>query len=127
MINIGAGLLHSFVILEHLRNDRELVRIPIDVGCFTNCREEGLVFRIMNNNGKSFTWCVYEHRNSDEIIINGKEGYVSVAGDLPYKGDSKYIYIASFKYNQHYEAAEKLSKLIQEFWEKNEKQKGKKR
>ena len=63
---------------------------------------------------KPFTFCTYEHRNSDKIIINGLEGYHDSAGDLPYKGN-KYEYIADFSYNQAFEAAEALSKLIREY------------
>ena len=130
MITLVSGLINSLIVLEFLRNEEELFDIPIDVGAFTNCREAGLTFKVMDTNCKgfkSFTWCVYEHRNSDSIIINGKEGYLSLSGDLPYKGKTKYEYIGEFKYNQHYEAAQELSKLIQKFWKENKEQKGKKR
>jgi len=119
MITLGAGLVNSLIVLEHLRNDRELADIPINVGCFTNCREEGLTFRIMTKRGQdSFTWCIYEHRNSDSIVINGKEGYISITDDLPYQGN-KYEYLAAFTYGEHYKAAKKLSRLIQKFWKEN--------
>jgi len=116
MIVLESGLKNSLMVLEHLRNREELKDIPIEVGTFTNCRECGLTFKVAEE--KAFTWCVYEHRNSDEIILNGKEGHITLSGDLPYKGNSKYDYIASFKFNQHYECAEKLAKLIIAFHEK---------
>ena len=102
---------------EHLRNNEELKDIHISIGAFTNCRENGLTF--MFSEKKSFTWCVYEHRNSDEIILNGAEGYISMNGELPYKSGSKYNYIAGFSYNQHYECAERLAKEIISYWENN--------
>ena len=117
MITLSNGLKNSLVILELLRDDENLQDIPISVGTFTNCRECGLTFMVMGKT--SFTYCVYEHRNSDEIIINGKKGCISVNGDLPYIGDTKYDCLAKFNYNQYYEAAEKLRELIKIFWNKN--------
>lgn len=112
MIYLDSGLKNSLIVLEFLRNMN--VEKHVAVGTFTNCRECGLTFRVMEN-GRAFTWCVYEHRNSDDIIINGKEGYVSSNGDLPYMADDKWSYITLFSYNQHYEVAEKLASLINEF------------
>ena len=119
MIILSSGLKNSLLVLEHLRDNPDLKEIDVVIGAFTNCRECGLTFLVMGKDAKSFTWCVYEHRNSDQIIINGKEGYITINGDLPYGWDSKYQYIADFDYNQHYEVAEKLAKLIIEFWEAN--------
>lgn len=120
MVTLSKGLINSLIVLEFIRNNKELRNYDINVGTFTNCREVGLTFIISgytDKNGKyhlikPFTYCIYEHRNSDEIIINGKEGYISLNGDLPYNGDSKYSYIAAFEYNQHYECSFKLSELI---------------
>ena len=110
MITLDNGLKNSLIVLEHLRNNEDLNDITIDIGAFTNCRECGLTFMLRYPN--SFTWCVYEHRNSDDIIINGKEGYISKNGDIPYMEGTKWDYIASFNYHQHYECAKKLAELI---------------
>lgn len=124
MIQLAPGLRNSLIVLEHLRNNEELNRLcDINVGTFTNCRECGLTFTILgfcDDEGKCvsgfpdsvFTYCVYEHRNSDEIIINGKEGYINMNGDLPYNGDSKHTYLASFTYSNHYKCAEKLAEMM---------------
>lgn len=112
MINLENGLKNSLIILEHLRNNKDLKNVNINVGTFTNCRECGLTFKVMEKNTKSFTWCIYEHRNSDFIIINGKQGYISMNGELPYKGNSQYSYLAEFHWNQHLECANKLAELI---------------
>jgi hypothetical protein len=120
MIQLAEGLKNSLIVLEHLRSNEELAKekIYIAVGTFTNSRECGLTFKVMEK-GKSFTWCVYEHRNSDDLIINGKKGYISSNGELPYITDSKNDYLAEFGYNQHAECADKLTKLILEWYEEN--------
>lgn len=126
MLSITAGLKNSLLVLEHLRNNEDLTNsCEISVGTFTNCRENGLTFAILgfyDDNGKhvigsmdkAFTYCVYEHRNSDEIIINGKSGYISMNGDLPYNEETKYDYIASFRFDQHMKCAQKLADLMLE-------------
>lgn len=113
MIKLSSGLKQSLLVLEHLRDNEELKDIDISVGTFTNCRECGLTFMLYGKN--PFTWCVYEHRNSDAIIINGKEGYISVNGELPYKSDSKFDFLAEFHYNQSLEAANFLAKEFIKF------------
>lgn len=122
MISISKGLTNSLIVLEFLRNNEEIQNIHISVGTFTNCRECGLTFMVMSAthegeyvNVPPFTWCIYEHRNSDQIIINGVNRYVSLNGDLPFKADSKSIYLYSFKYNQHMEAADQLATCIKDW------------
>ncbi len=124
MITLSQGLKNSLIVLEHLRDNTDLKDINIIIGTFTNCRECGLTF-LMSEGNKAFTWCVYEHRNSDSIIINGKEGYISCAGELPYIADSKWEYLAEFKYNEHYECAIKLAEMFTEFYTNNQKNKNK--
>ena len=69
-ISIENGLEISLKVLEELKKHK--LNKDVTIGTFTNCRECGLTFRVFGKE-KSFTWCVYEHRNSDEIIINGKQ------------------------------------------------------
>lgn len=123
-IELTSGLEVSLKVLKHLKK----IKHPFDilVGTFTNCREVGLTYMI---NGyyegekyKSlpmdlwFTFCTYEHRNSDNIIVNGKQGYIANKGELSYIGESKYEYLASFKYDQHKQAAvfiiEQMNKIV---------------
>lgn len=113
-IQMSSGLEISLKVLKLFKRNTELKKhkkINIGIGTFTNCRECGLTF-MCDKGAKFFTFCVYEHRNSDDIIINGKKGYISLCGDLPYKGDSKYVYFKNFKYNQFQETADFLAKLI---------------
>ena len=114
MIVLAKGLQISTKILNILKKDKEFAKkYDIYVGCFTNCREVGHTFIVESNDpGGFFTFCVYEHRNSDSIIINGKPGYITTLGDLPYMADSKYIYIDSFGPDEIFEAAETLKDLI---------------
>ncbi len=125
MITTAKGLQIGLTILELLRSHDKLSRYEIDVGTFTNCREVGLTFHcsMAYQDGElkdfgGFTWCVYEHRNSDEIIINGKKGHISLNGDLPYKADSKYEYLGKFSWGQYDECAEALATLIIEYADK---------
>ena len=121
MITIRKGLQNSLIVLEHLRKKKYLQKLDITIGTFTNCRECGLTFLVSDYSKKenqTFTFCIYEHRNSDTIIINGKAGHITMNGDLPYKTDNKNEYIAEFSCEQYYQCAKKLADLIKEFYNK---------
>jgi hypothetical protein len=117
-IELSNGLGVSLKVLKYLKRNKTLKSIKgcIVIGTFTNCRECGLTF--MYSEKKSFTWCVYEHRNSDSIIINGKSGYISMADDLPYCSDSKWDYLGEFSYNEHSKCADSLAHMIMDFHSK---------
>lgn len=40
----------------------------IEVGRYENCREQGYIFSV-HYKGKQRNYCVYEHRNSDDICV----------------------------------------------------------
>ena len=124
MIRLVSGLRNSLIVLEHLKAyEDDLADASISIGTFTNCREQGLTFQVWNSNtGEYFTYCIYEHRNSDNIVINGKEGIISMAGDLPYASETKHDYLQIFPYNAHYECAEYLKGLIEDFCAKKVKE-----
>lgn len=86
----------------------------VEIGTFDNCRERGYTYKV---DGGEFTYCVYEHRNSDQIIINGcKNEEVKPYG--PYNGGSKYDYLECFSYNEYTKCAEELaSKLLDDYKE----------
>jgi len=119
MITLSQGLLNSLIVLEHLRNNEDIKDIRISIGTFTNCRECGLTFAVFAENGETFTWCVYEHRNSDSIIINGKDGYITLNGDLPYCSDNKWQYLGASGCGEHQATADKLANMIIEYAKKN--------
>lgn len=108
MITLKEGLKTGLVILELLRDDERLKNIPIYVECFINCREGGLTFTVKGQT-KSMTYCIYEHRNSDNIIVNGKENWSSFSDDLPYAGEDKWDCIKSFGYGKYFECFQWLS------------------
>ena len=107
----SAGLDVSLKVLDSLKRQKGIGEVYI--GTFTNCRECGLTF-IINDFNHAFTFCVYEHRNSDEIIINGKEGFISANGDLPYNGETKWDYLKVFKPKEFEACAESLAQMIVE-------------
>lgn len=117
MLYLNDGLKNSLIVLEILRNDNSLYDVPIIVGTFTNCREQGLTFSISEK--EAFTWCVYQHRNTDSIIINGKEGFISMNGDLPYCSNSKWKNLAEFDCGRHTEAAKFLTEMLKKYYEKH--------
>ena len=111
MIRLCSGLEKSFLVLELLRNDEDLQGVNVDVECFQNGREMGLTFTVWQG-ATRITYCVYEHRNSDQIIVNHKKGWSSFTGDLPYKGESKYEYDQAFRYDEHYKCYEYLKEQL---------------
>ena len=111
MILLNEGLNISLKILDLIKKDKDLKKYRICVNCFQNCREMGLTFTNLDSND-DMTYCVYEHRNSDDIIINGKKNWTSFAGDLPYIGKTKYDCIASFRAGQIKECFLRLKELL---------------
>jgi len=120
-LELVSGLEISLEVLKRLKKRKETTA-NITVGTFTNCREVGLTFAVTGYyKGKDyvslpmdrwFTFCVYEHRNSDDIIINGKQGLISHNGDLPYIADSKWDYLGSTRYEDFDGATNILVSLI---------------
>ena len=84
----------------------------VEVGKFDNCREYGNTYRVLNAK-QDYTFCVYEHRNSDQICINGcPTEEIKIYG--PYTDGSKYDYHYSVSYDEHYRAAIKLMEFLVE-------------
>lgn len=94
----------------------ENFRIPVEVmrwielpeginfGTFNNCREYGITYKY---NG--WTFCLYEHRNSDNIILQGcPDADVEPYGPYGKDSDSKWDVLADFKFGQYENAAEAL-------------------
>lgn len=74
----------------------------VEFGVFDNYREYGLTASI---NG--WTFCAYEHRNSDAICIEGcPTGQVESYG--PYGGEDKYDVLFSTSWMQYWEARKAL-------------------
>lgn len=82
----------------------------VRVSSFNNRRENGLVYTVDSPNGDTRSFCVYEHRNSDVIVINGITNWDG--HKLPYAGESKYEYFSGHSYDDREGAAEKLASYL---------------
>ena len=88
----------------------EMERVGIDgvsVSHFYNSREWGNVYTVVAPDGSTRTFSVYEHRNTDSIIINGTENWDGT--DLPYAADSKQAFFAEFEPEDRERAAQALT------------------
>lgn len=99
------------LLLHRLSFSNVLRGTQLEIKEFDNCRESGYMYRVIGAE-QDITFSVYEHRNSDEIIINGclTENVQSYGA---YNGDSKWDYLNSFSYDQHYKTADQLSKHLE--------------
>lgn len=86
------------------------------VSSFDNAREYGLVYTVLTPSGNTRSFSVYEHRNTDNVIINGLTNWNKKSSPWgPYAADSKDTYFASFRYDtDHDEVAEKLGGYLKE-------------
>lgn len=80
----------------------------VSVSPFYNSREYGLAYTVMEPNGNTRTFSVYEHRNTDSIIINGRTNW-DPSSELPYAADSKNEFFAEFAYDDREQVADALA------------------
>jgi hypothetical protein len=111
---LSTGMKISFQILKRLKKDKRLKNIPVMVSTFVNCRESGLSFLVQNKKDEWFTFCTYEHRNSDNIVINGKEGFLTIfnRAELPYTTENKWEYLGGAQCDDFDGAENQLARLI---------------
>ena len=84
--------------------------ITIEVGTFDNCREYGNTYRVVDAK-QDYTFCVYEHRNSDNICINGcPTDEMKSYG--PYSGGTKWDWYFSASYDEFYKVAAELHQML---------------
>lgn len=100
------------LLLDTLKYSEVLGGKSLEVIPFDNCREFGYMYHIIGGK-QDLTFSVYEHRNSDEIIINGcKTSNVKPYG--AYNGGSKYSYLKNFSFDSHYQVAKQLKVYLEE-------------
>ena len=93
---------------KELNNKLEQYGIDnVFVSNFHNGREWGNVYTVMTPNGDAMSFSVYEHRNSDSIIINGKNNWDGE--ELPYTSDNKYVHFGEYSYQDYDQAADSLA------------------
>lgn len=87
----------------------------VSVTPFYNGREEGNAYTVITPDGSTRTFSVYEHRNSDSIIINGKTNWRAKDKDeLPYSGDHKGVFFAEFHPKDKQQCADALAFYMKE-------------
>lgn len=77
-----------------------------EFGIFNNCREWGVTYSI-----NEWTFCVFEHRNSDEIIIEGCPD-AEIRSYGPYGSDSKWDSLSCDSYGEYEKAAKRLETAL---------------
>lgn len=80
----------------------------VTVTSFYNTREWGNAYTVLQPDGSTRTFAVYEHRNTDSIIINGKENWKNENNELPYAGDSKEMFFDEIPPDERKRAADNL-------------------
>lgn len=94
---------------KELRKRMEELELDnVSVTGVINGREKGLAYTVNTPSGNTRTFMVYEHRNTDSIIINGKTNWDSASGELPYVSDDKYQYFSEIPCENYGEAADQL-------------------
>lgn len=100
----------KLLVIDKLKYNEQLQGCELYIKPFDNCREYGYMYSIIGAK-QDITFSVYEHRNSDEIIING-----CLTKDVKtygaYKGN-KWDYLSSFNYKEHYDCAERLASFLE--------------
>ena len=85
-------------LLDEFYDEQEL----LDFGTFDNCREYGVTVTV-----GGWTFAAYEHRNSDDICVEGcPTAEVTPYG--PYGGEDKYDVLFSARRRRYHEAADAL-------------------
>lgn len=85
----------------------------VSVSAFYNSREWGNAYTVVDPEGNTRTFSVYEHRNTDSIIINGKKNWDPNEG-LPYAADNKNGFFAEFHPEDRKAAADALVYFMRE-------------
>lgn len=83
----------AYKVFEYLEDDPSIV--DVEFGTFDNCREYGLTIT-----AGDWTFCAYEHRNSDEIHIEGCPT-TDVKEWGPYGGSDKFDTLAHYRWEQY--------------------------
>ncbi len=106
---------------------KRLITDPeIEVGRYENCREQGYVFRLRIGGEILMNYAVYEHRNSDNLIVLKSDRHTinTPSIDDMWNGrESKYDYDKGFSFGQILECGdyiiEDMENLVRDFVEKH--------
>ena len=88
------------------------------VGRYENCREQGYIFSVLYN-GEQRNYCVYEHRNSDNLCVVVFDAVTinTPTNDILFKamGDSKWNFTKAFGYGEIVSCGDYIIDDIKEF------------
>ncbi len=93
-------------------------KAKVRVGRFENCREQGYVFSIIYDYTKQKNFCVYEHRNSDNIcvLVNNTFTINTPTIDEMWEGKKdKWDYDKSFEFGKVVECGDWIIDEMAEF------------
>lgn len=98
---------------EYHRYDAE-----VNVGRYENCREQGYIFSVQYKSEQR-NYCVYEHRNSDQLCV---VVFDALTTDTPKKelvwdamGDSKWNFTKSFGFGEIVSCGDYIIEDMKEF------------
>lgn len=90
----------------------------VEVGRYENCREQGYIFSVQYKH-KQRNYCVYEHRNSDELCVvvfdNETINTPTLEMVCNAMGDSKWNYTKAFLCGQIMECGDYILDDMKEF------------
>jgi len=94
--------------VRELKTEMDRVGVTnVSVTPFYNTREWGNAYSVLQPDGSVRAFSVYEHRNTDSIIINGKENWNGK--ELPYAADSKSKFYGEYGPDDRKRAAQSLA------------------
>lgn len=111
-IRDNQGLYISLVMPEReLKDEMQRAGVTnVSTSAFNNSREYGNVYTVMTPDGGTRSFSLYEHRNSDSIIINGTTNWDGEA--LPYGGETKNHFFAEIPVGQYTQASRTLTYFL---------------
>lgn len=90
----------------------------VEVGRYENCREQGYIFSVLYK-GNQRNYCVYEHRNSDDLCVVVFDAVTinTPTNDIVFEAmkDSKWNYTKSFTCGQITECGDYIVEDMKEF------------
>jgi len=90
----------------------------VEVGRYENCREQGYIFSVLYK-GEQRNYCVYEHRNSDDLCVVVFDAVTinTPTNDMVFEamGDSKWNYTKAFGFGEIVSCGDYIVEDVKEF------------
>ena len=108
----------SNTINETWNEEYHCYNAEVYVGRYENCREQGYIFSVMYK-GEQRNYCVYEHRNSDQLCV---VVFDAISNGTPSKelvwdamGDNKWNFTKAFGFGEIVSCGNYINKDIKDF------------